>query len=67
MTRLAIIGCNSFSGSHFVRYALEQGCTVLGISRSHEPHPAFWPLAWDGGEALRPRFRFLAAWSAPTR
>lgn len=61
MTRLAIIGCNSFSGSHFVRYALEQGCTVLGVSRSAEPHPAFWPLAWEGGETLRPRFRFVAA------
>jgi len=61
MSRIAVIGCNSFSGSHFVRYALEQGCTVLGISRSATPEPAFWPLAWTGGETLAPRFTFLAA------
>ncbi len=61
MNRIAVIGCTSFSGSHFVRYALEQGCTVLGLGRSGEPHAAFWPLAWDGGAALRPRFTFLAA------
>jgi dTDP-glucose 4,6-dehydratase len=61
MNRLAVIGCNSFSGSHFVRYAVAQGCDVLGISRSAEPHPAFWPLAWEGGESLRTHFTFLAA------
>jgi dTDP-glucose 4,6-dehydratase len=59
--RLAVIGCNSFSGSHFLRHALEQGCEVLGISRSPEPAAAFWPLAWPGGEGLRPRFRFVQA------
>jgi dTDP-glucose 4,6-dehydratase len=61
MNRIAIIGCNSFSGSHFVRHALEEGCTVLGIGRSAEPHPAFWPLAWTRGEMLRGRFQFVAA------
>ena len=59
--RIAVIGSNSFSGSHFVRYALEQGCDVLGISRSAEPRPEFWPLAWSGGEALWPRTRFVQA------
>lgn len=61
MNRIAVLGCNSFSGSHFVRHALEQGCTVLGVSRSPEPHAAFWPLAWDGGAALKPRFTFVQA------
>lgn len=59
--RIAVLGCNSFSGSHFVRHALEQGATVLGLSRTAEPHAIFWPLAWDGGEALKPRFTFVRA------
>ncbi|HEX9786161.1 MAG TPA: GDP-mannose 4,6-dehydratase [Opitutaceae bacterium] len=61
MTRLAVIGSNSFSGSHFVRYALEQECEVLGISRSPLPDAMFWPLTWNGGEALGARFSFLQA------
>jgi dTDP-glucose 4,6-dehydratase len=61
MTRIAVVGCNSFSGSHFVRFALEEDCVVLGISRSALPAPEFWPLAWNGGDQLRPRFSFLQA------
>jgi dTDP-glucose 4,6-dehydratase len=59
--RIVVIGCNSFSGSHFLRHALEEDCEVLGISRSPEPQHAFWPLAWPGGEPLRSRFRFVQA------
>jgi len=59
--RIAVIGCHSFSGSHFVRHALEQDCEVLGISRSPEPASPFFPLAWPGGEPLRRRFRFVQA------
>ena len=59
--RVAVIGSNSFSGSHFVRYVLEQGGEVLGISRSPRPRREFWPLAWDGGEPLQSRFRFVQA------
>lgn len=61
MTRIAVIGCNSFSGSHFVRFALEQGCEVLGLSRSALPAAVFWPLAWRGGDALAARFTFVQA------
>ena len=43
MERVIVIGSNSFSGSHFVDYALEQGADVIGISRSPEPHPVFLP------------------------
>jgi dTDP-glucose 4,6-dehydratase len=43
MEKVIIIGSNSFSGSHFVDYALEQGLEVIGISRSSEPHPVFLP------------------------
>src|SRR3990167_8850035 len=43
MEKIIVIGSNSFSGSHFVDYALEQGLEVIGISRSPEPHSAFLP------------------------
>jgi dTDP-glucose 4,6-dehydratase len=43
MEKLIVIGSNSFSGSHFVDYALEQGLDVIGISRSSEPHSVFLP------------------------
>lgn len=41
--RIAVIGSNSFSGSHFVDYTLQQGLEVIGISRSPEPNPIFLP------------------------
>ena len=43
MERIIVLGSNSFSGSHFVDFALEQGAEVIGISRSPEPHPVFLP------------------------
>ena len=44
--RFLVLGSNSFSGSHFVRYLLKQGCEVLGASRSEEPHEVFLPYEW---------------------
>lgn len=44
--RVLVIGSNSFSGAHFVRYALGQGCKVIGISRSKEPDNCFLPYKW---------------------
>lgn len=41
MEKIIVIGSNSFSGSHFVDFALEQGAEVIGISRSPEPNPVF--------------------------
>jgi len=38
-----VIGSNSFSGSHFVDYLLEQGQRVIGVSRSAQPHSVFLP------------------------
>jgi dTDP-glucose 4,6-dehydratase len=43
MEKIIVMGSNSFSGSHFVDYALEQGLEVVGISRSSEPNPVFLP------------------------
>ena len=41
--KIVVIGSNSFSGSHFVDYALSNGLDVIGMSRSKEPHPVFLP------------------------
>ncbi|MEE8058860.1 MAG: GDP-mannose 4,6-dehydratase [Pseudomonadales bacterium] len=46
MVDLVVIGSNSFSGAHFVRYCLGQGMDVVGISRSVEPIEAFLPYRW---------------------
>jgi dTDP-glucose 4,6-dehydratase len=43
MDKIIVLGSNSFSGSHFVDYALEKGFQVTGISRSDEPSDAFLP------------------------
>lgn len=55
MEKIVVIGSNSFSGSHFVEYALNQGATVYGISRSDEPHAAFLPYKQNDLS----RFKFL--------
>jgi len=41
--KIVVIGSNSFSGSHFVDYALEMNAHVIGISRSLEPSYVFLP------------------------
>ena len=46
-----VIGSNSFSGAGFVRYLLEKGHRVIGISRSDEPHMAFLPYRHKGAPA----------------
>lgn len=50
-----VLGSNSFSGASFVDYLLQQGESVIGISRSAEPHPAFLPYRWSGYDTS---FRF---------
>lgn len=50
-----IIGSNSFSGASFIDYLLNEGCEVVGISRSPEPHRAFLPYRWSGQDK---RFSF---------
>jgi dTDP-glucose 4,6-dehydratase len=42
-----VLGSNSFSGASFTDYLLEQGYSVIGCSRSPEPHPAFLPYKWS--------------------
>lgn len=58
--KILVIGSNSFSAASFVNYALSGGATVLGISRSAEPHPAFLPYRWEASREALSRFRFEA-------
>ena len=51
MEKIAVAGSNSFSGSHFVDYALSQGMEVLGFSRSAQPESVFLPYKWHGHDA----------------
>jgi dTDP-glucose 4,6-dehydratase len=55
MTKVLVLGSNSFSGATFSSYLLEQGMDVFGASRSPEPHRAFLPYQWQ--ESVD-RFRF---------
>ena len=41
MSKFAVIGSNSFSGSSFIKYLLKNGHDVIGISRSVELNPVF--------------------------
>lgn len=51
-----VLGSNSFSGASFAEFLLAQGETVLGVSRSAEPHAAFLPYRWSGRDV---GFRFF--------
>lgn len=44
--RFLVIGSNSFSGASFIRYLIDSGCMVVGVSRSEEIHPVFLPYRW---------------------
>lgn len=46
MARIAIVGSNSFSGSHFVDHCLSEGHETLALSRSAAPQRAFLPYLW---------------------
>ncbi|SDT85626.1 GDP-mannose 4,6-dehydratase [Desulfobacula phenolica] len=44
--KVLVLGSNSFSGSHFVDAALNQGMNIVGISRSKELATVFLPYKW---------------------
>ncbi len=44
--KIAVFGSNSFTGSHFVDYALQKGIRVIGISRSPEYKDIFLSYAY---------------------
>ncbi len=51
--KIAVIGSNSFSGAHFVDYALDKGAETIGISRSPEPNPVFLPYKRKPASSFR--------------
>ena len=53
--RFLIIGSNSFSGSQFVKYLLQNDYKVIGISRSEEINDVYLPYKWEN---LAGNFRF---------
>lgn len=55
--KILVIGSNSFSGAHFVNYALDQSYEIIGTSRSPEATPVFLPYRWGELEKLK-RFKF---------
>ena len=46
MDKVLVIGSNSFSGSSFSSFLLEQGVEVHGVSRSLQPITAMRPYLW---------------------
>ncbi|MEM8638646.1 MAG: GDP-mannose 4,6-dehydratase [Cyanobacteria bacterium P01_G01_bin.54] len=54
--RFLVLGSNSFSGAHFVRYLLDRGDIVIGSSRSEEPNYVFTPYRW---QASPDNFQFV--------
>ena len=57
--KAVVLGGNSFSGSHFVDYLLDEGLEVLGLSRSSEPSRVFLPYLWHEHKAGKFRFEQL--------
>lgn len=51
--KIAVIGSNSFSGAHFVDYAIDKGAEIIGISRSPEPNPVFLPYKRKPASSFR--------------
>src|SRR3989344_2006521 len=56
--KILVLGSNSFTGSHFIDYVLEQGnVEVIGVSRSKEYNPLFLPYLYQ--KSCSPHFRFF--------
>jgi dTDP-glucose 4,6-dehydratase len=51
MSKLVVIGSNSFSGASFIQYALnKKDVEIIGLSRSPEPVDALLPYKWNNTE-----------------
>lgn len=46
MTKVLVLGSNSFSGSSFISTLLNKGVDVIGASRAEEKHEVFLPYRW---------------------
>lgn len=50
MTKVLVLGSNSFSGASFIATLLKLGVDVIGASRSEEKHHVFLPYRWEGAK-----------------
>ncbi len=50
---VVVIGSNSFSGSSFCKHLLQNGCEVIGLSRSSEPVTPLAPHKWVPGRKIQ--------------
>ena len=57
MEKIVVIGSNSFSGSAFIKGALDEGFNVIGISRSEEASSMFLPYRWSNDKKTH-NYRF---------
>ena len=46
MSKVLVIGSNSFSGASFCGWLLDQGIDVIGVSRSAQPADVMLPYRW---------------------
>ena len=44
--KFLVIGSNSFSGSQFIKYLIDNGNNVIGVSRSNEINDVYLPYKW---------------------
>jgi dTDP-glucose 4,6-dehydratase len=44
--KFLVIGSNSFSGAQFIKYLLNNGNNVIGVSRSNEINDVYLPYKW---------------------
>ena len=45
--KFLVIGSNSFSGSQFIKYLIDNGNNVIGVSRSNEINDVYLPYKWE--------------------
>lgn len=50
MSKIVVIGSNSFSGASFIDYALDKDIEIIGMSRSPEPVDALLPYKWKNSK-----------------
>ncbi len=55
MSKVLVIGSNSFSGASFIASILSKGVDVIGVSRSAQAQKEFLPYTWGENQS---RFRF---------
>ncbi len=55
--KIVVLGCNSFTGSHFINHILNNSnCEIVGISRSPEYNPIFLPFLYNKEKSDRYTF-----------